>query len=904
MPIVHALETIARLPMPGDNTAIATRRLEAGELVLLGGAATPLSHTVLEGHRFAVQPIAADELLLSWRLPFGAATRPIAAGEYVCNERTLHSLRGRSIAATLPAAANFVDRAIDYRLDAARFRPAPSPEPAADGRTFLGYARGPRRGVGTRNFVLLLGTSSYTGAFVRGLERELAATALDYANLDGIVAAAHTEGAAPGANNREHVLRTLAGFMVHANIAAVLAVDVGWEPINNAALRDFMLAHGYPLADVPHHFMTMNGSFDDALRQAAAIVRGWLPAAAATPRTPQPIAHLSLALQCGGSDAFSGVSANPLIGWVAEQVIRRGGRANIAETPELIGAEPYMLDKVRDLATAQRYLAIRDRFVAYAAAHGTSAEGNPSDGNKFRGLYNIILKSIGAANKKHPATRLDYAIDYSEPMHAPGFYFMDSPGLDLESVAGQVAAGCNVIFFTTGNGSVTNFPFVPTIKVVTTTPRFKLLAQDMDVNAGRYLDGEPMAALGAELLDLTAAVASGQRTAGERAGHAQVQIWRNWRQGGEGKIGRLGDSEIEEWRLEGGAALAVKAPQRDYPFTWTGVATAAGMALEQVGLIVPTSLCAAQVARLAAERLNRARTGVPGFVSRYVALVHTEGCTDATGDAVRLSAPTLLGYATHPAVRRCLLLEHGCEVTHNDFMRRRLEEQGYDLGGFGWASVQMDGGIAAVLAKIEDWFAGQAVASSPLSPRAGGLAALRIGLIATAPPPPAAARALAALTCAADAAGGVVIVSQAGHLLHTPAFVEAAFAAPPAAPTLGYAHRPKTAGCHLMAMPTDHPVEALTGLGAGGVDVILAYVGSHPIQGHPLTPVLQIAAATDCPADAAADLDVVLAGDELAWPDEILARIAALAAHEYATRGFRQGNIDFQITRGWLGISL
>jgi altronate dehydratase len=904
MPTVHALETIARLPAPGDNTAIATRRLEAGDSVEFGGQQHSLTATILEGHRFAVQPIAAGDLLLSWGLPFGAATRPIAPGEYVCNERTLHSLRGRTLQAALPDAPNFVDRAIDYHLDAASFRPAPPPEPVADDRTFLGYRRSARRGVGTRNFVLLLGTSSYTGAFVRALEQELAPAALDYANLDGIVSAAHTEGAAPGANNREHVLRTLAGFMVHTNIAAVLAVDVGWEPINNAALRDFMLAHGYPLDDVPHHFMTMTGGFDDALRQAAAIVRGWLPAAAATPRTPQPIAHLSLALQCGGSDAFSGVSANPLIGWVAEQVIRRGGRANIAETPELIGAEPYMLDKVRDLATAQRYLAIRDRFVAYAAAHGTSAEGNPSDGNKLRGLYNIILKSIGAANKKHPATRLDYAIDYSERMSAPGFYFMDSPGLDLESVAGQVAAGCNVIFFTTGNGSVTNFPFVPTVKVVTTTPRFNLLAQDMDVNAGRYLDGEQMEALGAELLDLTLTVAGGQRTAGERAGHAQVQIWRNWRQSGEGKIGGLGDFEIGDWRLGGGAALAVKAPQREHAFTFTGVETPGGVALEQVGLIVPTSLCAAQVARLAADRLNRRRTGAPGFVSRYVALVHTEGCTDATGDAVRLSAPTLLGYATHPAVRRCLLLEHGCEVTHNDFMRHRLMEMGYDLEQFGWASVQLDGGIAAVLDKVEQWFAAQAVAAAEPPRQAAGLGALRLGLIATAPPPPEVARALAELTGAVATAGGVVIVSEAGHLLHSPAYVDATCAAPPAAPTLTYAHRPATAGCHLMAMPTDHPVEALTGLGAGGVDVILAYVGAHPIQGHPLTPVLQLAAAADCSPDVAADLDIVLAGDELTWPDEILERIAALAAHEYTPQGFRQGNIDFQITRGLLGISL
>ncbi len=255
-------------------------------------------------------------------------------------------------------------------------------------------------------------------------------------------------------------------------------------------------------------------------------------------------------------------------------------------------------------------------------------------------------------------------------------------------------------------------------------------------------------------------------------------------------------------------------------------------------------------------------------------------------------------------MRRCLLLEHGCEVTHNDFMRRRLGKLGYDLDEFGWASVQLDGGIAAVLAKIEHWFTAQAAAAAPQPACPAGLDALRIGLIATAPPSPAAARALAELTCAVANAGGVVIVSEAGHLLHTPAFIEAAFLAPPAAPTLAYAQRPTAAGCHLMAMPTDHPVEALTGLGAGGVDVILAYTGAHPIQGHPLTPVLQIAAADDCPPEVASDLDIVLAGDEAGWPDEILARIAALAAHEYAPKGFSQGNIDFQITRGLLGISL
>lgn len=905
MPTVHPLESIARLPMPGDNTAIAIRRLEAGEVVLLNGKPAPLSHTVLEGHRFAVRRIDPGELLLSWLLPFGAATHPIEPGEYVCNERVLHSLRNRSIVAELPASANFTDRAIDYSLDPIAFRPAPPTERVASPPIFVGYRRSAARGVGTRNTIVLLGTSSTTGSFVRALEDRLKRLVHRYPNIDGIVAVAHTEGNSPDANNRAHLLRTLAGFMVHSNVGAVLAVDTGWEPVNNAVLRAFMIEHDYPLNETLHGFLSLDGTFEENLARSGEIVHGWLDAVNATQRTPESAAHLKIALQCGGSDAFSGVSANPLIGWAAHQIITNGGYANIAETPELIGAEPYMLEKVSGLATAQRYLAIRDRFVAYAAAHGASAEGNPSDGNKLRGLYNIILKSIGAAMKKHPNTRLDYVIDYSERMAEPGFYFMDSPGLDLESIAGQVASGCNLIYFTTGNGSVTNFPFAPTIKVVTTSPRFELLSRDMDVNAGAYLDGAAMEALGAALIERTLRVASGERTAGEHAGHAQVQIWRNWRQNGK-RIGEQGDKEGGRQTTENtGQPLAVKAPAQRLSFVYDALATTAGPVFEQVGLILPTSLCAAQVARMAADRLNRRRVGIGPARSRYVALVHTEGCSDATGEAITMSAPTLLGYATHRMAGRCLLLEHGCEVTHNDFMRRKLTELGYDLNRFGWASVQLDGGIASVLDRIEQWFAETAATDPTPDCAQGGFASLRVGLLATAPLSAEAAHALAELAVTIVNAGGTVVTAESGYLLHTPAFVDAALTDPRMLyPTLPYSGRIAVSGFHIMATPTDHPVEIITGLGATGIDVVLAYVGAHPVQGHPLTPVLEMATAADCPHDLTTDLDLLLAGDPAAWPAQIVTRLSDLAAHRYTPQRMRMGNIDFQITRGWMGISL
>ena len=166
-------------------------------------------------------------------------------------------------------------------------------------------------------------------------------------------------------------------------------------------------------------------------------------------------------------------------------------------------------------ATARRFLEMIERFKERVSWHGASAEGNPSGGNKYRGLYNIVLKSIGAAMKRHPDVPLDGCLEYSQPIPESGYWFMDSPGNDLESIAGQVASGCNMIYFVTGNGSITNFPFVPTVKIVTTSQRFELLAEDMDVNAGAYQDGASMDELGQQLFERPLAVAAGEHPGDE-----------------------------------------------------------------------------------------------------------------------------------------------------------------------------------------------------------------------------------------------------------------------------------------------------------------------------------------------------------------------------------------------------
>ena len=393
----------------------------------------------------------------------------------------------------------------------------------------------------------------------------------------------------------------------------------------------------------------------------------------------------------------------------------------------MIGAEAYVLQNVRDLATARKFLATVAEFKERVAWHGHTAEGNPTGGNMFRGLYNIVLKSLGAAMKRHPEVRLDYVIDYGERMLQPGYYFMNSPGNDLESIAGQVAAGANMIFFITGNGSITNFPFVPTLKVVTTSQRFNMLERDMDVNAGAYQDGTPMDELGRSMFDLTVASASGARTKGEQAGHAQVSLWRDWRQTDGSHLERL-----QQAPLPNGAALSVAGLATAPAQTFQAVRTAAGVATDQIGLLLPTSLCSSQIARLIADRLNAAFTGNRG-VSRFVALPHTEGCGVSSGHSEAMYARTTVGYLTHPLVRFGLLLEHGCEKTHNDYMANQLAQQGVDRQRFGWASVQMDGGIEQVAEKVEAWFGEALGGLSDPEWADAGLGALRLWAVGQRP---------------------------------------------------------------------------------------------------------------------------------------------------------------------------
>ena len=899
----RALGSVARIAGDGDNLAIAVRRLPAGTLIEAADGDLTLSHDVLEGHRFAIAPIPTGAPLLSWGLPFGVARRDVAPGAYVCNRGMLEALRSADLGISLPAEPNFVDHAERPRFDPDGFAPAPALPRLGRIHSFHGFRRPGGRGVGTRNHVVVMAVTSRVNAFVRQLAERLDGSSPED-RIDGVTAVAHTEGGSDSRpNNLDLVLRTLAGFMMHPNVGAVLAVDDGAGAVTNEALRAYMESHAHPLSGVPHAFMSRAAGFAADLARGERMARPLLAAARRDQRSAEPVSQLTIALQCGGSDAFSGISGNPLVAWVARALIRQGASAILAETDELIGAERYLLQRVRDADTAARFLSTIERFEERAAWHGASAAGNPSWGNRLRGLYNITLKSLGAALKRHPDVRLEDVLEYGERLRRPGFVFMDSPGNDLESIAGQVASGCNLVCFVTGNGSITNFPFVPTLKVVTTTGRYASLEGEMDVDAGRYLTGTPMDELGAAMLALTLEVASGRRTAGERAGHAQVQIWRDWPRTDATELPLL---------LRQPAPTGVNVPIATEisatPWRFTALRSERGCSSDAVGLILPTSLCAGQVARLIAEDLDRRRIGRAAGMSRILALPHTEGCGVSSGSSEELYVRTLFGYLMHPLVRHCLLLEHGCEKTHNGFLRSRLEALGVDPTRFGWASIQADGGVSEVAARVEAWFAAAVATSETPVPAEAGLEGLRLGIAGSGPLPADVARCFARLTRTVVGGGGAVVVAENAGALAAEDFLRGTVGTLATQggvrPTLAYGQRSSSDGFHVMQTPTRHWIETLTGLGATGVEIILSHVDGRARQGHPLVPVLQVGCHRAPHDPGTSDLDLVLSGDADTWTERLLARIAEVLDGEYRPRSSHLGNTDFQFTRGPLGISL
>lgn len=476
-----------------DNVVIAMQRIAAGEPIP-GVAARP-TESIPSGHKMATTAIAAGQPVLKYGQVIGAATQDIAPGAHV----HLHNLA-----------------VTDARLGAKGGSTA-MPEMAP--RSFQGYRRSTGK-AGVRNYVGIV-TSVNCSATVARLIAEAAERSgmlADYPNVDGVVPITHASGCGmAGAGEGFDLLRrTLWGTAANPNFGAVLLIGLGCEVIQTGKLvRDFGLAdrdefRSFTIQDV--------GGTRKAIEHGLDRLKEVLPVANNARRETVPASELVLGLQCGGSDAWSGITANAALGAAVDRLVALGGTAYLSETPEIYGAEHLLFARAQSPAVSDKLRARLAWWERYTALHGAEMNNNPSPGNKAGGLTTILEKSLGAVAKGGTSPLTD-VIGYAEQTTSRGLVFMDSPGFDPCSATGQVASGATIIVFTTGRGSAFGFKPSPSIKLSSNTAIYRLMTGDIDIDCGPISAGASIEEKGEEILAYILDVASGRRTKSEDLGY-------------------------------------------------------------------------------------------------------------------------------------------------------------------------------------------------------------------------------------------------------------------------------------------------------------------------------------------------------------------------------------------------
>jgi altronate dehydratase len=487
---------------PADNVVVALRDLAAG--ATLPDVPAPLAGPVGRGHKIATRAIAEGETVLRYGQIIGVATKAIAPGEHVHTHN-------------LGMGAHDQDYAFSTDL-----RPLPA---VGAPRHFMGYHRADG-GVGTRNYLGILTSVNCSGSVARfiaeGVER--AGWLDDFPNVDGVVPIVHGTGCGMSGRDEGYdtLFRTLAGYARNPNFGGILLVGLGCEVlqipdlIGKARLR----------ADGNFRYMTIQqtGGTRRTIERGTEMLREMAASANAVTRQPAGLEHLMVGMQCGGSDGYSGITANPALGHASDLLVAHGGTTILSETPEIYGAEHLL---TRRAVTPEVGAKIVERirwWEDYTARQGGEMDNNPSPGNKKGGLTTILEKSLGAVAKGGTAP-LTQVYKFGEPVTERGFVYMDSPGYDPTSVTGQIASGSNLIAFTTGRGSVSGYKPTPCIKLATNTEMYDRMSEDMDVNCGDIItEGVSIEAKGREIFELFIRVASGEQTKSEQLGFGGAEF--------------------------------------------------------------------------------------------------------------------------------------------------------------------------------------------------------------------------------------------------------------------------------------------------------------------------------------------------------------------------------------------
>lgn len=497
---------------PGDNVAIVLVNIEAGTSLSPYNIAAQTQ--IPRGHKAALCAIREGENVVKYGQIIGRASTDIARGAHV----HVHNV----------SMAEF-DRDYAYGQHAKPLEPIND----ADRATFQGYRR-PDGKVGTRNYVGIVTSVNCSATAARLIAREAEKRGLldKYPNVDGVVPIIHGAGCCIGTDDEAFykLQRTVWGFATHPNFATVLMLGLGCEA-NQIPLM--LEVYGNPPKEQFRYYtLQAEGGTRKTVEKGLEWLEQALAYANEATRETIPASELTVALQCGGSDGYSGITANPALGHAVDLLVRNGGTAALAETPEIYGAEHLLTGRAQTRDVGEKLIDLIHWWEEYAAKNGSTMNNNPTPGNKAGGLTTILEKSLGAVAKAG-TTNLAGVYKYGEKITAKGLVFVDSPGYDPVSITGEVASGCNMVCFTTGRGSCYGNKPAPSIKIASNTPMFDRMREDMDINCGTIVDGvETIEEAGRRIFDEMLAVASGKRTLSEQldVGDAEFAPWQTYAQ--------------------------------------------------------------------------------------------------------------------------------------------------------------------------------------------------------------------------------------------------------------------------------------------------------------------------------------------------------------------------------------
>ena len=496
---------------PKDNVAVVKTATSAGlELLLPNESVIEILGQIPPGHRFATSDIAAGEFVLQFGQPIGTSLG-IKQGEQITHDNMTDEV---PIVRELPE--NLHTASPDYL-------------PVSERATFLGYRR-PDGRVGTRNYVLIVPTSmcaSHEAMQISTIAEFTLYNRDKYPNVDGVVAIPHNKGCGcQEGSTIDVMLRTLSNYADHPNVGGVILIDLGCEKTNLAQVEKYLLkrekAFNKPVAKIGIQEV---GGTQAAIARGLKEVEQMLPVVNETSREICSVSELVLGVKCGGSDGFSGISANPSLGRAADRLVRSGGTVLITEVPEFCGAEHLLAYRAKDVETGRAVYRMVDWYKEYASKFGAVLNNNPSPGNVTGGLLNITIKSLGAIAKAG-TTRVEGVIEYAETPSSRGLNLMQGPGYDQESTPGLVAAGATVVVFTTGRGTTIGNAITPVMKLASNTPIFERMSNDLDLSAGGVIDGtETIDEVGKRVFDHIVDVANGTQAKAEIHKHREFQFW-------------------------------------------------------------------------------------------------------------------------------------------------------------------------------------------------------------------------------------------------------------------------------------------------------------------------------------------------------------------------------------------